>query len=297
MTAVTVVLAVLNRERALRRALDSLRAQSFEDWECIVVDDGSSVDIGAVVAALGDGRIRYVRRTDTAGPRAARSVAWEMAQGDYVLKLDSDWELYPWALARGVACLMKTPSADSAVGLCVSNEDSRLLVRVVNAPRITTPAEFRRSVLAPDRIAMVRATIVREWLALPGKYFAFEWALWASAGLSHSSIALDEPWVLCHTSGDDRLSTSDAGRRRNLDDAVTFLNNGGDLMGDQPCLIVDRELEGIFYALTRARRPEAHLAAELLRKRGIAPRRALARQVVARAGRKLRRDRSRVFWV
>src|SRR5438094_8630978 len=133
MSAVTVVIPVLNRERGLQRSLESLRRQTLEDWECIVVDDASTVDLHPVVIAFNDPRIRYVRRDETGGPARARLTAWRLASSDYLLNFDSDWELYPWALTQGVAYLASTPEVDVATALCLRNEDSRLFVRVRDA--------------------------------------------------------------------------------------------------------------------------------------------------------------------
>jgi len=300
MSAVTVVIPVLNRERGLQRSLESLRRQTLEDWECIVVDDASTVDLHPVVIAFDDPRIRYVRRDETGGPARARHTAWQLASNDYLLQLDSDWELYPWALAQGAAHLERTPEVDVATGLCLRNEDSRLFVRVRDAPRIETPTQFRAQEAAPDRVAMVRADVVREWLTLPGDYFAFETALWMTTSLSRSTLALDEPWVLYHTSDTDRVTaawSTAMGRQRYLDDAVTFLRERQDLISGGPCVALDRTLEDILFTLSRARAPQARLAAGALRSRGVSPRRALARQVVMRARRKIQRGEAPVFWV
>jgi glycosyltransferase involved in cell wall biosynthesis len=55
---VSVVLPTFNRARLLRQAVDSVLRQTYADFELIVVDDGSSDDTGAVVAAIGDARLR-----------------------------------------------------------------------------------------------------------------------------------------------------------------------------------------------------------------------------------------------
>jgi hypothetical protein len=291
-----VIVPTLNRERELRRALTSVQGQTFQDWECIVVDGASTVDIRGAVNELEDPRFRYVRREDTTGPTPARATAWQIMQGMYALHLDSDWELYPWALAQGVAYLQATPSVDLAIGLGLRHEDSRLGVRVADAPRISTPSEFRAQEPAPDRVAMVRAPVIAEWLALPGEYFAFEAVFTATAELSHCSIGLDEPWALCRTAGADRITTSPRGQVRGIEDAVTFLRECADLIADTPCLTVDRMLERVMWTLVRARRGEARLAARALRERGMSPTRAVWRQAAARLRRRIASGEPAPFW-
>jgi glycosyltransferase involved in cell wall biosynthesis len=91
--AVSVVIPFY-RARYLREALQSVQAQTFTDYEIIVVDDGSP-DQAEVERCLLDGgaRIRYLRQ-ENQGPAAARNTALRAARGRFVAFLDSDdtWE-------------------------------------------------------------------------------------------------------------------------------------------------------------------------------------------------------------
>jgi GT2 family glycosyltransferase len=111
---VSVVVPVHNRPALLRTCLDSLAAQTYEDWEGVVVDDGSSEDVASVVEGR-DPRIRSVRQ-DNAGPSVARNRGVEHARGDAILFLDSDDVLLPDALSRLVGALRDTPEADVSYG-------------------------------------------------------------------------------------------------------------------------------------------------------------------------------------
>ena len=73
------------------RCLRSLQAQTFNDWEAIVVDDGSTDGSSAICKELceGDSRFKYIRKAN-GGISSARNVALDVAQGDYVGFVDSD---------------------------------------------------------------------------------------------------------------------------------------------------------------------------------------------------------------
>ncbi|WP_159501788.1 glycosyltransferase [Microbacterium sp. 18062] len=88
---VSIVLPVWNRPVGLRRAVESLAAQTWDDWELLVVDDGSWDDTLVVldVVAQRDERIRVIRR-EHEGVCAARNAGIAAAAGDYVAFLDSD---------------------------------------------------------------------------------------------------------------------------------------------------------------------------------------------------------------
>lgn len=85
----TVVIPVYNRATVLTDALRSVLAQSCQDFEVIVVDDGSQDDPARVVESLADPRIRCIRQ-DNAGASAARNRGIDEARGRYVAFLDSD---------------------------------------------------------------------------------------------------------------------------------------------------------------------------------------------------------------
>jgi glycosyltransferase involved in cell wall biosynthesis len=300
MTKVSVIIAVYNRDRDLRRALQSVIGQSLTDFECIVIDDASTIDIRTIVESFGDSRLRFVRREVNGGPSAARIDGYRAAQGEYVVQLDSDWEFFPWALERACYWLDTREDVDMACALHLRDEDSRMFVRVRDAPRLVTPEQFRHQEPLPDRISAVRRKVVLQWLELPGDYFALEAHQWISAELSHNQVALDEPWVLYHTQGADRITvdSSDARAQRALDDYVTFLRERNDLIDGGTCKSVDWVLKSAYLALRRAKRPEAGLAAQALERRGISASQVLARSTATRVAHKLRlRRRPAVSWL
>lgn len=87
----TIVIPTYNRSETVRPTLDSVRAQTFRDFECLVVDDGSDdgEQLAAVVEALDDKRFRYIRQ-DNAGSSSARNRGFDAALGRYIALLDSD---------------------------------------------------------------------------------------------------------------------------------------------------------------------------------------------------------------
>lgn len=105
---VTVVIPAYNRSQALRPTIDSVLAQTFTDWELLVVDDGSTDDTGDVVRSCTDPRIRYLRQAN-AGHSAARNLGLEHARGELLAFLDHDDRWLPEKLARQVQYLDRHP--------------------------------------------------------------------------------------------------------------------------------------------------------------------------------------------
>jgi glycosyltransferase involved in cell wall biosynthesis len=97
---VSVILPTYNRARLLPRAMRSVLNQSWRDLELIVVDDGSSDDTAAVVAAFDDSRVRYLAPAGNLGDAGARNRGIAAARGEWLAFQDSDdeWLLHKLAL-------------------------------------------------------------------------------------------------------------------------------------------------------------------------------------------------------
>lgn len=93
MATVTVIIPTYNRASVIRRAIDSVLAQTFEDFELIVVDDGSDDETELVLLQYGD-RIRVVRQSNR-GVSSARNRGVAEAEGRLIAFLDSDDEWLP----------------------------------------------------------------------------------------------------------------------------------------------------------------------------------------------------------
>ncbi|MBO5947125.1 MAG: glycosyltransferase [Alphaproteobacteria bacterium] len=96
MPAISVIIPIYNVEKYLRRCLDSVQNQTFQDWEAICVNDGSpdnSADILAEYAAK-DARFKIVDK-ENGGLSDARNAGMKVATGEYILYLDSDDFIHP----------------------------------------------------------------------------------------------------------------------------------------------------------------------------------------------------------
>lgn len=114
---VSVLMPTFKHEAFLVRALDSLLAQTFTDWELVVVDDGSPDRTREVLGPyLADDRIRYVRNPRNIGLGACLNLATGLARGEYLAYLPSDDVWFVGHLARLVATLDAEPEVFLAYG-------------------------------------------------------------------------------------------------------------------------------------------------------------------------------------
>jgi teichuronic acid biosynthesis glycosyltransferase TuaG len=110
---VSIIVPCYNSGRFIRATLEAVRAQTFADWECIVIDDASSDDSAAIVAAMAaeDPRIVPIRLEKNLGAAGARNAGLEQVRGDYIAFLDSDDYWKPEKLALQVAYARETGAA------------------------------------------------------------------------------------------------------------------------------------------------------------------------------------------
>jgi len=89
MPAVSVILAAYNAERYLRSAVDSILAQTFSDFEFIVIDDGSADRTKQIIESFNDPRIRLISRPNK-GLTPSLNEALHLAQGEFIARMDAD---------------------------------------------------------------------------------------------------------------------------------------------------------------------------------------------------------------
>lgn len=95
----SIIIPVFNRATLIVRAINSCLNQDFNNFEIIVVDDGSTDGTAVVVEDFTDSRLRLVRHQSNRGVCPARNTGISVCKGEWVLCLDSDDELPPGALA------------------------------------------------------------------------------------------------------------------------------------------------------------------------------------------------------
>ena len=113
---ISIIIPVFNGGQTVGRCLESVLRQTFEDFECVIVDDGSTDESLRMIeqCAGGDLRIRIIS-TPNAGVSPARNVGLAHACGDYLTFLDCDDYLEPLALEMLERTIVET-GADVAVG-------------------------------------------------------------------------------------------------------------------------------------------------------------------------------------
>lgn len=112
---VSIVMPAYNAGQFIEQAIESVRAQTFPNWELLIVDDGSTDGTAAILARQNDSRIKVLHQPN-AGVSAARNAALDVARGEFVTFLDADDRLPPNALMLRVSYLQANPQVDIVNG-------------------------------------------------------------------------------------------------------------------------------------------------------------------------------------
>ncbi len=216
--AVSILLPVHNAGRTLSRAIDSLRAQTFTDWELLAVDDGSTDATPGILAAAAcdDPRVR-VLRIEKSGIVAALNSGLAAAGAPLVARMDADDEARPTRLARQVALLAARPE----IGVCatqvefggdpVAHRGYALHVEWTNS--LTTPEEIALNRFIESPVAHPSVMFRRELVVAHGGYREHNWPedyelwlRWLEAGVRFAKVP--EPLVVWNDPP-ERLSRTD----------------------------------------------------------------------------------------
>lgn len=183
MPRVSVIMAVYNCESYLAQTLDSVLAQTFTDWECIIVDDASTDGTAAVGQAYAarDSRFKvHVQDRATKKPYPAnRNVGLELATGTWVAPLDGDdwWE--PWKLEKQLAAVEARPGMVACLGAAWIWSDGKIVGKIETYPT----NEIERMLSIKNITAHSAILLNRQAVLDVGSYddrhpFGEDWDLW-----------------------------------------------------------------------------------------------------------------------
>ena len=179
MTRFSVVIPTYNRAHIIGQALDSVLAQSCQDFEVLVVDDGSTDNTRKILEPYSD-RIRYFKQSNS-GPAAARNRGITESQGEYIAFLDSDDRWYPDKLTQMDRAIGAHPDAGLFYSDFQSVDEQRNYLRIERCKHIVGDGYLQ--LLLYDFVGTSTVVVKRECFDACGLFYEQlfgpeDWDMW-----------------------------------------------------------------------------------------------------------------------
>lgn len=210
MPRVSVVIPTYNRGRFIKNAIMSVLAQTYKDYEIIVVDDGSTDDTWKIVKKFGD-KVRYIYQKNR-GPSAARNTGIKHANGKYIAFLDSDDRFLPKKLEKQMNFIKKNPNCRYLYTWYynVNSKGKRTKLRksmVFKKREYLQYALYIRKFMIRTSTLLVEKKVFEKTGLFNEKYwFSQDWDMWLRIAAYHRGYCIKEPLSEYWHHGNNRSS-------------------------------------------------------------------------------------------
>lgn len=138
--SVSIITPTFNSERFIAETILSVQAQTYKDWEMIIVDDCSTDRTAEIVASFQekDSRIKYLYNSTNKGSAFSRNLALQEAKGKWIAFLDSDDLWHPEKLEKQIEFMTRNDIHFSYTNYCEIDESSKEIGVLISGPEVIT---------------------------------------------------------------------------------------------------------------------------------------------------------------
>jgi glycosyltransferase involved in cell wall biosynthesis len=207
MPDVSVVIPTYNRTALLKRSIQSVLNQSYQDFEIIVVDDASTEDIRAVVRYFEDKRITYLRRDKNGGEAAARNTGIAHATGKFIASHDSDDEWMPEKLAKQMGLFQDSSEAVGVVYTGFWRAEGEMKKYFPSSMVKKTDGDIHEEILKGNFVGTPTTLVKKECFEKAGLFdeklfHLVDWEMWIRISALYHFRCVHEPLVATYDMSD-----------------------------------------------------------------------------------------------
>lgn len=166
---ISVLISAYNSEKYIEQALKSIYNQTYQDFEVIIVDDGSTDRTSEILLNLKDSRTCIYRNPENLGLTKSLNIGLKLCRGEYVARMDADDISYPQRFEKQIEFLKENPDC-IVLGCWCDRIDSNGKIHGAYDRRPTKPTDIRRRLLYGNCIAHPTAMALRALLVEVGGY-------------------------------------------------------------------------------------------------------------------------------
>lgn len=182
MPNVSVILPVYNGEQFLREAVDSILAQTFTDFELLLMNDGSTDGTEAIILSYTDKRIVYGKNEKNSGLIFTLNKAVGLARGEYIARMDADDVALPQRLEKQLAHLQNTGADLLATRVMLIDAEGRPLPDWPDDANNTSPERIKNFLRKDNCIAhptvMAKASLFKKYGYRYNQKYSEDYDLW-----------------------------------------------------------------------------------------------------------------------
>ena len=190
---VSIITPTYNSERFIAETIVSVQAQTYQDWEMIIVDDCSTDKTAEIVASFQekDSRIKYFYNSTNKGSALSRNLALQKAKGKWIAFLDSDDLWHPEKLEKQIEFMTKNNYHFSYTNYCEIDENSKETGILITGPKVITDKLMiaycwpgcLTVMYDAEKVGIMQTVDIR---------INEEYALWIKIAKKHNCYLLDE---------------------------------------------------------------------------------------------------------
>lgn len=166
---VSVLICVCNGEKFIGQALESIYNQTYQDFEVVIVDDGSTDRTADILLDMKDSRTFIYRNSENKGLTKSLNIGLKLCRGEYVARMDADDISYPQRFEKQVRFLDENPNG-IALGCWCNRIDSNGQIHGAYDGQPIKPEDIKRQLLIGNCIAHPTAMVRRASLVEAGGY-------------------------------------------------------------------------------------------------------------------------------
>ena len=174
---VSIITPSYNSAKFIKQCIESVIAQTYTNWEMLIVDDYSADNSLQILKKYNDKRIQLIELDENVGASESRNVAIRKAKGKYIAFLDSDDLWDPQKLEKQISFMEKEDIAFSFSTYQPMSDDESKLYSIIHAPKIVTYSSYLKKTI----IGCLTVIIDREktgGFEMPNIRSSHDMALW-----------------------------------------------------------------------------------------------------------------------
>ncbi len=208
MPTVSVIIPTYNRAHVLGRSIQSVLNQTFQDFELIIVDDGSTDDTESLLNRFSSKKIKYVRHQGNRGRSVTRNTGIRLAKGDYIAFLDDDDEWMPEKLDKQMKIIGTAPPEVGVVFTKFKQYD-RFGNYVPQRKLPKKEGNIFKQLLGEYFIGLQTILVKKECFDKAGLFserilYAQDWDLLLRISQHYQFLYIDEPLAIVHEQPEGR---------------------------------------------------------------------------------------------